>query len=320
MRIYSDQKKTSIAIILAASLLLASGGASAAARIIFVSDAFQGEMNREYDYNTGQWRYEWEITEQSIQESTKIANYVANQIEVSEQVYGMSVDVLTTELNNASGSIEEYENVIEPVWGPLMSHVHGVPGNHDYFTDGAEGYKDFFGVAQTYNSFTVNSDGMNWNIIGIDSNTDEFTQAEWDAQMSWLTTEVKKEVCTLAYFHQPRWSNGEHGNNDNTRMQQLWNILASNGVEMALSGHDHNFEIFHSMDADGVPGEGTIQVVSGTGGADLRNISGSQPNSIHQVTDKYGVIDIALYGGAYTIVMNGPDNGGAFASLYFCHY
>ena len=49
-------------------------------------------------------------------------------------------------------------------------------------------------------------------------------------------------ACTLAYWHHPRFSSGQHG--DSTLMQDIWKALYDANADVVLSGHDHLYERF----------------------------------------------------------------------------
>ena|GEM_PF-2448677 len=60
-------------------------------------------------------------------------------------------------------------------------------------------------------------------------------------------------------------------------MQPIWSLLVRSGVDIVLSGHDHDYERFQPLDADGHPDprHGTMQFVVGTGGRSLRPLGKS---------------------------------------------
>jgi acid phosphatase type 7 len=45
------------------------------------------------------------------------------------------------------GSAQDFEECYEPTWGPFKERTKPVPGNHEYETEGARGYFDYFGEA-----------------------------------------------------------------------------------------------------------------------------------------------------------------------------
>src|SRR5215211_7493645 len=45
------------------------------------------------------------------------------------------------------GSVEDFEECYEPTWGQFKNRTKPVPGNHEYYTEGARGYFEYFGEA-----------------------------------------------------------------------------------------------------------------------------------------------------------------------------
>lgn len=228
---------------------------------------------------------------------------------VAQYVQGLSVNaVLATEVNNRYGTLHEYTDHINDVWSPFKSITHAVPGNHDYMTTGAAGFKGYFNVSTTYSSFTRTVGSTTWKIIGLDYSLEADPYAGF-VQRFWLDQQLDGEQCSIVYFHKPRWSSGQHGSN--TDMDSFWHLMAQHNVELALSGHDHNFERFWPMDADGNRvDEGVTQVVAGLGGASYYNVGTPIANSIKVIdTDSNpvvqpGVLVIHLYDtGPYYLVM-----------------
>jgi hypothetical protein len=93
-------------------------------------------------------------------------------------------------------------------------------------------------------------------------------------QAAWLREELGAHPsrCLAAIWHHPRFSSGEHG--DDRRMVDLWTLLQQAGADITLVGHDHDYERFAPMLADGTPDKNGIrEFVVGTGGAPLRRRS-----------------------------------------------
>jgi hypothetical protein len=226
--------------------------------------------------------------------------------------------------NNMDGSLGTYNSCFNVAWGRHKSRIHPAPGNHDYMTSGAQGYVDYFTTAvakpdgKTYYSYDVG----NWHIIALDGNCTESQVggcSASNAQATWLHQDLEAHSgnhCTLAYFHQPRFSSGLHGSNSS--MQPVWQLLAEHGVEMVISGHDHGYERFNPMDANGsllTNGKGVVQFVVGTGGASLRSFGTTATNSAKRIANTYGVLKLTLnstgYAYAFTPIAGstGSDSG-----------
>ena len=121
------------------------------------------------------------------------------------------------------------------------------------------------------------------------------------AQGRWLAADLaaSKATCTLAIWHHPRWSSGEHG--DDRTVAPLWQALYAAGADVVVNGHDHDYERFAPQDPDGHadPARGIREFVVGTGGAALRPFGNSVPNSELRMSVAHGVIRFVLHHGSY---------------------
>lgn len=63
-------------------------------------------------------------------------------------------------------------------------------------------------------------------------------------QEKWLKADLAAHPakCTLAYWHQPRFSSAIHGNDP--AYDAFWRALYAAGAEIVLNGHDHDYERF----------------------------------------------------------------------------
>ncbi len=142
-------------------------------------------------------------------------------------------------------------------------------GNHDYFTEEAAPYFDYFtlpGNERYYDFvrgdvhfFSLNvgaEEDIDGNLFPHepDGNTVDSEQALW-LQEKLSTSEAKWQVV---YFHDPPYSSGFHGSTLGIRWP-----FAEWGVDAVLSGHDHHYE--RSL-VDCIP-----YFVNGVGGRTLHN-------------------------------------------------
>src|SRR3712207_5822807 len=68
------------------------------------------------------------------------------------------------------GSAEDFEECYDPAWGRFKDRTKPIPGNHEYDTQGAAGYFDYFGKAagdpeEGYYSYDLGR----WHIIALNS-------------------------------------------------------------------------------------------------------------------------------------------------------
>jgi acid phosphatase type 7 len=115
-------------------------------------------------------------------------------------------------------------------------------------------------------------------------------------QAGWLRGDLaqSRARCTLALMHQPRFSSGQHG--DSGAVGAFWDELVAADAELVLVGHDHDYERFAAQAPDGTPDDarGLVEIVVGTGGADLTTFRAPQPNSLVRIDDAHGVLELTL--------------------------
>ncbi len=202
------------------------------------------------------------------------------------------------------GTLSTFKESYEPSWGRVKHLSYPVVGNHEYYTENAQGYFDYFGEKagdpqKGYYSYDLGE----WHLIALNSNCSKIGGCgEGSPQLQWLKEDLEAHpnVCTLAYFHHPRFSSGQHGNNEG--LKALWQDLDQAGVELVLTGHDHNYERFAPQDAEGNLDEinGMRQFVVGSGGRSHYPFKNIQPNSEVRNEDTYGVLKLTLHSDGYT--------------------
>ncbi|HEX8702284.1 MAG TPA: Calx-beta domain-containing protein, partial [Myxococcaceae bacterium] len=207
-----------------------------------------------------------------------------------------------------SGSPSEYTNYYASNWGRHKAKTYPVPGNHDHATANLAGYCGYFGAAaQCKNGYSYYSfDLGNWHIIALDSgcsspSTCANPMLAGSEMRTWLAADLAANTkpCTLAVLHHPRFSSGAHGNDP--RSSEVWTELYNAGVELVLSGHEHDYERFAPQRPSGVadPATGIRQFVVGTGGTGLRAFNTVQPNSEVRESSTHGVLKLTLRANSY---------------------
>lgn len=221
---------------------------------------------------------------------------------VAARLAGDTEAVVLTLGDNAypNGAPSEFANCYEPTWGQFKARTFPSPGNHDYATPQASGYFDYFGelagpMRRGYYSFSLG----NWRVISLNSN---LLPEEHRVQLEWLKTElaINQTRCTLAYWHHPLYSSGQHGNI--STMADVWAMLYAANADLILAAHDHGYERFAPQDMSGRRDDnfGIRQFVVGTGGAllTLRPLRLREPNSeIENLA--HGVLKLVLQDTGY---------------------
>jgi len=220
------------------------------------------------------------------------------------------------------GTPAEFANCFHPTWGAFKDRIRPSPGNHDYYTLGAQGYFGYFGALagpdrRGYYSFDVGG----WHFIALNSLADLSTQSE---QYLWLKTDLANSgetLCTIAYWHYPAFNSGANYGSV-MAMRPFFDALQAAGVEVVLSGHEHIYERFAPQKADGTadPARGVRQFVVGTGGHELNPLGAAIPNSEFRQNTTWGVLRLTLGQGNYSWQFV-PVGGGAAidAGTATCH-
>jgi acid phosphatase type 7 len=200
--------------------------------------------------------------------------------------------------------LSSFRNAYDRTWGRLKAITHPVPGNHEYLSGGS-GYFGYFGAAagdpqKGYYSFDLGA----WHLIALNS------QCSWvsggcgpgSPQERWLRADLAahRDACTLAYWHQPRFSSGQHGSNPH--YDAFWRDLYEANAEIVLTAHDHDYERFAPQDPAGRPdtNRGIREFVVGTGGKNHYRFKAAQPNSQVRNGDTFGVLVLTLHPTSYS--------------------
>ena len=193
-----------------------------------------------------------------------------------------------------SGTPAQFSACYDPSWGRHRSRTRPAPGNHDYRTAQGAAYYAYFGAnagpaGRGYYSYDLGA----WHIIALNSNV---SMKRGSAQERWLRADLAAsgKRCTLAYWHHPRFSSSEHGNQKRTA--PLWDALYEYGAEIVLGGHDHTYERFAPQDPGGTPdpARGIREFVVGTGGASHYDFPTTEPNSEVRDNTASGVLRLML--------------------------
>jgi len=219
----------------------------------------------------------------------------------AQLVDGIEGTVFTTGDNAyPDGTAENLANCYDPYWGRHKDRTRPTPGNHDYHVPGAAAYFDYFGASAADPSTGYYSyDLGDWHVIALNS---EIDMSVGSPQERWLRADLaaNKRVCTIAYWHRPRFSSAEtHGSSQ--RPKPLWDALYEHHAEIVVNGHDHIYERFAPQTPDGLldRARGLRQFTVGTGGAGLRRFSVLLANSEAHNDEAHGVLKLTLYPGSY---------------------
>ncbi len=231
-----------------------------------------------------------------------------------------------------------------PSWGRLKRITRPALGNHEYGrgcgTNDASAYFRYFGAAAGaqpggWYSYDIGS----WHLIALNSECSYGSGASavggcgpGSPQETWLRRDLASHsnFCTLAYWHEPRFSSGQHG--DAQQMATIWNHLVAAKADIVLAGHNHDYERFEpagftpqeaaavGSTTTGTPNHqspnldptGIRSWVVGTGGKNHYGFGSVPPLRGQVVRDAttYGVLKLTLHPTSYDWqFVNDPGSG-----------
>jgi acid phosphatase type 7 len=211
----------------------------------------------------------------------------------------------------SSGTEQEFQDRMFKPMAALLRQVPLFPslGNHEYVTNQGQPYLDNFYLPANNPAGTERYYSFDWgpvHFVALDSNcaiglasSDRCTLA---AQKSWLAQDLAatRQPWKVVFFHHPPWSSGAHGSQLKMR-REFAPLFEQHGVDLVLTGHDHNYERSKPMKGDGVAPSGTrgiVYLVVGSGGASLRSFPSAQPSwTAYRNNTDAGYLDVVVDGG-----------------------
>jgi hypothetical protein len=195
-----------------------------------------------------------------------------------------------------AGRLWQYRAYYRPNWGRFKAKTSPVPGNHDFHTPNARGYRDYFGARAPafYYSYDVGA----WHLIALSS---DLGVSAGSPQERWLRRDLARHPrrCILAYWHHPRFTSGTVHNSDR-RFDPFWRALYAARADVVLNGHVHNYERFARQSPSGhKTRKGIREFVVGTGG--IGHYASGRPIKHSQVQNdtSFGVLKLRLHRRSY---------------------
>jgi 3',5'-cyclic AMP phosphodiesterase CpdA len=183
--------------------------------------------------------------------------------------------------------------------------VFACVGNHELFQDSAAAnYARYFGPSPSADAgapkLYSTTRWSNARFFFLNA-FDDWSGGEQRAWLEKALAASDKEaglVWRFAIVHHGAWSAGPHGSSPRLASARIPELLASHGVDLMVSGHDH---IYERGEADGIR-----YIVSGGGGAPLYRNLKALP-STHKVEAAYHFIEVAVADAAVKLVAKRAD-------------
>ena len=182
---------------------------------------------------------------------------------VAELLDELAFDAMLTVGDHAypHGSHSDFASFWQPTFGRFDQRIRPSPGNHEYDTPGARGYKDYFNANAPhypddadYYAFDIGG----WRWFSLNSELPADVQS---AQYRWLEGQlVAPDLprCVGAYWHKPIMNIGSWGTAP--ELTELAALLMEARTTLLLTGHEHNYQRWRAV-------RGMTHIVVGTGGA-----------------------------------------------------
>jgi hypothetical protein len=187
------------------------------------------------------------------------------------------------------------------LWGVTADTTQPTVGNHEKTSIPA--YQDYWHGRPLFTSFSFGG------VLFIDLNSSANMTAgkpQYNFAQN-LLNGPNVPACVVAVFHEPAVT----GNSTIAANEvDMWKLLANNGVDVVLNGHQHNMQEYKPLDANfnaGAPDSHMVQLISGAGGHVLASVSTKQPGAriAWSKGKTAGLLEMTLQGAANGGVANG---------------
>jgi len=227
-----------------------------------------------------------------------VSNELANQIAaVDPPLFLFLGDIYETGTFTENLNHYGVSNIDHPgpgqgtLWGAVADTTQPTLGNHEKVNIPA--WMDYWHGHPVYTSWTWGG------VLFLDLNSSQnmtATKPEYQFAKSVLT-DPSAPACVVAMYHEPAvTSNTTIASNES----DMWKLLADNGVDLVLNGHQHNMEQYKPLDRNFTAGPSAhmVQLVAGSGGHGLTGITNVPPGArIEWSKGKTaGLLDLTLNG------------------------
>jgi Calcineurin-like phosphoesterase len=227
--------------------------------------------------------------------SNKMANHIAT---VDPPLFLFLGDIYETGTFTENLNHYGVSNIDHPgsgtLWGATADTTQPTLGNHEKVNIPA--WMDYWHGHPLYTSWTWGG------VLFLDLNSSQnmtVAHAEYNYAQSVLNN-PGNPACIVAMYHEAAvTSNTTIASNES----DMWKLLANNGVDLVLNGHQHNMQEYKPLDANFTAGTANahmVQLISGAGGHALSSNSKVLPGAriAWSQGKTAGLLDLTLDGAA----------------------
>jgi 3',5'-cyclic AMP phosphodiesterase CpdA len=172
------------------------------------------------------------------------------------------------------GAREAYAEAFFRPFAPLIREVPLFPvvGNHDVMTEGGKPFDEVFHTPANNPQKSPRYYSFDWgdvHFVALDSFSKKAMQRD-GPQIQWLMEDLARSRAPwkVCFLHEPPFSEGKK--HDSKKVQhRLLPTFEALGVDLVLSGHDHNYQRFR-------PIRGITYLVTGGGGVSTYDVAASE--------------------------------------------
>lgn len=186
------------------------------------------------------------------------------------------------------GTARDFAERFDTVYGNLKGIISPTPGNHDW-PNHDRGYFPYWAGSRADAAPQYRFDLGGWQLISL--NSEEPGDID-SPQGRWLNAALADTngTCRIAFWHRPRFSAGEHG--DEEEVAGLWNAVKGKAA-IVLNGHEHDLQRLKPVD-------GTVELISGAGGAQRYPVRKDDPRLAFANDSVFGALRLELTPGKAT--------------------
>jgi tartrate-resistant acid phosphatase type 5 len=203
--------------------------------------------------------------------------------------YAPEIVITTGDNNYPRGSADTIDANIGQFYAAFIGSYHGkyglgapenrffpALGNHDWYTDGAQAYLDYFTLPGNERYYSFTRGPVEFFALDSDPREPDGTLPT-SQQATWLKARAlaSRSPWQVAYMHHPPYSSSLHGSTRETEWPYgEW------GIDLVLAGHDHTYERARIG--------GVTYLVNGLGGAHEYEFKDPIEGSEFRYNEKHG--------------------------------